>query len=169
MKRIIHYGAYGAAILTVLFALALPMKGLPIFLSALGSLNLRIAPWYSGGEAAFVIDRSNYQIKVYHPVYPALVGEGSKGFVQVVWQPRGALPYQVQEALDLDRDGKVDCEISFSNPGDEKAVPLLTVNPKSPWVLPVHSSPTISFEGTLVERVGDAMYVRVPIRRMASS
>jgi len=169
MKRTIHFLAYGAAVLTVLFALALPIMGFPIFLSALGSLNLKIAPWFSGGEIAFVIDRSSYRIMVYHPVYPALVGEGSKGFVQVVWQPRSALPSRVQEAIDLNRDGTVDCEISFSNPPGEESPPVLTVNPKSPWVSPVLDSPTTSLEGVLVERVKDAMFVRVPIRKMGSS
>jgi hypothetical protein len=33
MKRMIHYLAYGAAILTVLFALALPLKVMPMFLN----------------------------------------------------------------------------------------------------------------------------------------
>ncbi|HXX33272.1 MAG TPA: hypothetical protein VEM15_02245, partial [Thermodesulfobacteriota bacterium] len=146
MKRMIPYLAYGAAVLTILFALALPIKVLPIFVSAVKALDLRIAPRFSGGEVAFVIDRGGYQIKVYHPVYPALVGEGSEGFVQLIWEPRSALPSQVQDALDLDRDGKVDCEISIFNPSDKGAVPLLTVIPKSPWVLPVQNSRTTSLE-----------------------
>jgi hypothetical protein len=169
MKRLILFLGYGAAALTIFLAFALPIMGFPVFLSALGSLNLKIAPWFSGGEIAFVIDRSTYQIKVFHPVYPALVGEGAKGFVQVVWQPRSALPSHVREAIDLNRDGTVDCEISFSNPPGEAGAPLLTVNPKSPWVSPVHNSPTTSFEGVLVERVKDAMYVRIPVKKMRSS
>ena len=174
MKRVILFLAYGAAALTILFALLLPIKGFPIFLSTLGSLNLKIAPWFSGGEVAFVIDRGSYQIKVFHPVYPALLGEGSKGFVQVVWEPRSALPAQVREAIDLNRDGTVDCEISFSNPPGEASVPVLTVIPQSPWVSPVHDSPTLSQGGlslgsVLVERVKDAMFVRIPIRKMGSS
>lgn len=169
MKRLIIFLGYGAAALTILFAIALPVMGFPVFLSALGSLNLKIAPWFSGGEVAFVIDQSSYQIKVFHPVYPALAGEGSKGFVQLVWQPRSALPSQVREAIDLNRDGTVDCEISFSNPPGEASAPVLTVVPQSPWVSPVHDSPTISLEGVLVERVKDAMFVRIPVRKMGSS
>ena len=169
MKRLFRFLGYGAAALTILFALALPIKGFPIFLSALSSLNLQIAPWFSGGEVAFVIDRNSYQIKVYHPVYPALVGEGSKGFVQVVWQPRSALPSRVQEAIDLNRDGIIDCQISFPNPTAETARPVLTVIPKSPWVLPVHSSPTTSLEAVLIEKGRDAIFVRVPVRKMGSS
>jgi hypothetical protein len=160
-----HFLGYAAAALTVLLALALPIKGFPLFLSALGGLNLKIAPWFSGGEEAIVMDRGGYRIKVYHPVYPALVGEGEKGFVQVVWQPRSALPAQVQEMVDLNGDGTVDCEVSFSNPPGETGPPLLTVNPKAPWVSPVQDSPTRSFEGVLVERVKDAMYVRIPVKK----
>ena len=119
MKRLIPFLGYGAAILTVLFAVAFPLKLFPIFLSIVGSLDLKIAPRFSGGEVAFVIEQDRYRIQVYHPVYPALTGEGSKGFVQLVWQPRNALPAQVQEAIDLNRDGTVDCEISFSNPSGE--------------------------------------------------
>ncbi len=169
MKRLISFLAYGAAVLTILFALALPIKGFPVFLSALGNSGLKIAPWYSGGEVASTFDRGRYQIQVYHPVYPALVGKGEEGFVQVVWQPRSALPPRVQEAIDLNGDGKPDCEISFSNPPEEAGAPILTVNPKMSWVSAVHNSPTTSFEGVLVERVKDAMYVRIPVRKMGSS
>jgi hypothetical protein len=169
MKRTIYFLAYGIALLTVLFALALPIKGMPAFLSAVGALDLKIAPWFSGGEKAFVIDRGNHQITVYHPVYPALIGEGEKGFVQLVWQPRSALPVKVQEAIDLNRDGSVDCEISFSNPPSDKGVPLLTVVPKSPWVLPVQNSPTTSLSAVLIEKGRDAIYIRVPIRKVGPS
>jgi hypothetical protein len=143
MKRLILFLGYGAAVLTILFALALPIKGFPIFLSALSSLNLKIAPWFSGGEVAFVIDRNSYQIKVY--------------------------PSRVQEAIDLNRDGMVDCEISFSIPPGEESPLILTVNPHSPWVSPVLDSPTTSLGGVLAERVKDAIFVRVPIRKMGSS
>ena len=165
MKRMTHFLANGAAVLTILFALALPIKVLPIFVSAVRALDLKIAPWFSGGEVAFVIDRGRYQIKVYHPVYPALVGEGSRGFVQLVWQPRSALPSQVQDALDLNRDGNVDCEISISNPPGKADGPLLTVIPKSSWVLPIDRSRTTSLEEVLIESGRDALFVRIPVRK----
>lgn len=169
MKRIIHCCAYGAAILTVLFAVALPIRLMPMFLSLVGALDLKIAPWFSGGEKAFVINRGSYQIQVYYPVYPSLVGEGEKGFVQLVWWPRNALPVRVQHSLDLNHDGTMDCEISFSNPASEKEVSLLTVIPKSPWVLPVQNSPTTSLSEVLIEKGRDAIFVRVPVRKMGSS
>jgi len=169
MKRMIPYLANGAAVLTILFALALPLKVLPIFVSAVRALDLKIAPWFSGGEAAFVIDRGRYQIKVYHPVYPALVGEGSKGFVQLVWQPRSALPSKIQDALDLDRDGNVDCEISISNLPGKGDSPLLTVIPKSSWVLPVDRSRSTSLKEVLIERGREAVFVRIPVRKTGPS
>lgn len=169
MKRIVYFLAYGTAVLTVLFALALPIKILPIFVSFVGTLDLRIAPWFSGGEVAWVMDLGSHQIKVYHPVYPALVGEGKKGFVQLVWQPKSALPLKVQDAIDLNRDGSLDCEISFSNPADEKALPLLTVNPKSAWVLPVQNSRTTSLSEVLIEKGRDAIFVRIPVLKRDSS
>jgi hypothetical protein len=169
MKRLIPCLAYGAAGLMILIALVLPVRGFPVILSALGSLNLKIAPWFSGGKEAFVIDRSGYRIQVYHPVYPALVGEGPKGFVQLVWSPRSALPSMVRDSIDLNGDGTEDCEISFSNPSGEAAKPVLSVNPQSPWVSPVFNSPTTSFEGVLVERVKDAMFIRIPVKKMGPS
>jgi len=155
--------------LTILFALVLPIKVLPIFVSAVRALDLKIAPRFSGGEVAFIIDRGTYQIKVYHPVYPALVGEGSEGFVQLIWQPVSALPSEVQDALDLDRDGNVDCEISIFNPSAKGAAPLLTVIPKSPWVLPVQNSRTTSLEKVVIEKGQDAIFVRIPLRKQGTS
>jgi len=169
MNRMIHFLANGAAVLTILFAVALPIKLFPIFLSAVGSMDLKIAPWFSGGEAAFIIDRGRYQIKVYHPVYPALLGEGSKGFVQLIWQPRSALPSQIQDALDLNRDGNVDCEIFISNPAGKGAAPLLSVIPKSRWLLPVYRSRTTSLEEVLIEKGRDAIFVRIPVRKPGTS
>jgi hypothetical protein len=169
MKRLILFLGYGAAVLTVLFALALPIKVFPILLSVVGTLDLKIAPWYSGGEVAYVIDRGGHQIKVFRPVYPALIGEGSRGFVQLVWEPKSALPSQVQDMIDLNHDGIADCEISFSNPSDEAVKPVFSVTPKSPWVFPVHNSRTHMREGILIERVRDSMFVRIPIRRMGPS
>jgi hypothetical protein len=165
----IPYLANGAAVLTILFALALPIKVLPIFVSAVKALDLKIAPRFSGGEVAFVIDRGGYQINVYHPVYPALVGERSQGFVQLIWQPRSALPSEVRDALDLDRDGNVDCEIYIFNPPGKQAAPLLTVIPKSRWVLPVQNSRTTSLEKVLIEKGRDAIFVRIPVRKPGTS
>jgi len=169
MKRRIHFLAYGAAVLTALFSLVLPIKIMPLFLSLVGALDLKIAPWFSGGEEAFIIDRGSHQIKVYRPVYPALVGEGQKGFVQLVWQPRSVLPLKVQDSIDLNRDGTVDCEISFSNPTDENAVLLLTVIPKSPWVLPVQNSQTTSLSEVLIEKGRSDIFVRIPVKKIGSS
>ncbi len=169
MKRLVSYLGYGAAVLTVLFAVALPIKLFPIFLSAVGALDLKIAPWFSDGEVAYVIDRGSHQIKVFRPAYPALVGEGSQGFVQLVWEPRSALPSQVQDTIDLNHDGIADCEISFSNPSDQAVKPVFTVVPKSSWVFPVHDSVTHMREGILVERVQNSMFVRIPIRRVGPS
>ncbi len=165
MKRLVCFLAYGAAVLTVVFALALPIKVFPVFLSVIRSLDLKIAPWFSGGEAAFVLDRERYQITVFHPVYPALVGEGEKGFVQLVWRPRSVLPLQVHDSIDLDHDGSIDCDISFSNPGDEKTVPVLTVVPRSSWVLPVRNSSTLSLESVLIEKGRSEFFVRIPVKK----
>ncbi len=169
MKRIIALGSFGVAILTILFALALPIKVMPLFLSGVGALDLKVAPWFSGGVVAFVLDRGAYQVKVYRPVYPALVGEGEQGFVQLVWEPRSVLPAKVQDSIDLDRDGTVDCELSFSNLAEEKEGPRLTVIPKSAWVLPVHNSRTTSLSEILIEKGGSAIFVRIPVRKLRPS
>jgi hypothetical protein len=97
------------------------------------------------------------------------VGEGEKGFVQLVWQSRSVLPLKVQDSIDLNRDGTVDCEISFSNPTDENAVLLLTVIPKLPWVLPVQNSQTISLSEVLIEKGRSDIFVRIPVRKIGSS
>jgi hypothetical protein len=169
MKRTIHFLAYGVAGLTILFSLALPLKVLPIFVSVVRAMDLKIAPWFSGGEAAFVIDRGTYRITVNRPVYPALVGEGTKGFVQLVLSPRAALPPQVQTDLDLNRDGTTDCEISISNVSNKAADLRLTVIPKAPWVLPVQNSKTTALDKVLIEKGRDAVFVRIPVRKTSAS
>jgi len=169
MKRIIHFLAYTAAVLTILFSIALPFKILPVFVTAVRAMNLRIAPWFSGGEAAFVIDRGPYKIKVNRPVYPALVGEGSKGFIQLSFTPRAGLPPQIEDSIDLNRDGTVDCDISISNVANPSADARMTVTPKSAWVLPVRNSKTTSLDEVLIEKGKDAVYVRIPVRKPSAS
>jgi hypothetical protein len=76
----------------------------------------------------------------------------SKGHLLRSLHPRNALPVRVQESLDLNRDGIVDCELSFFNPQGENAALLFTVIPKSPWVLPVQNSPTTFLSEVLIEK-----------------
>jgi hypothetical protein len=165
MKRFFSGMAYGAAVLTILFALALPIKILPIFLSIVEAMNLKISPLYSGGELAFVIEREGHCIEVFRPVFPALIGEGSQGFVQMVWTPRNTLPAEVHETIDFNRDGIIDMDIAFTNPPGNSPAPVLTVYPRSPWVKAVHQSATTSFAEVLIEKVGNSMYIRVPLQK----
>ncbi len=168
MKRLVSFLAYGAAVLTILLAVALPIKVLPIFLSVVAALDLKIAPLYSGGKVDFVIDRGTHQIEVYHPVFPALIGEGSKGFVQLVWKPRSALPSEVKDEIDLNRDGAIDLEILFTNPPGDSPAPVMTVHPRSSWVKRVAQSPTLSLETVLIEKVGDSTFIRIPLQKIPS-
>ncbi len=43
--------------------------------------------------------------------------------------------------------------------------PLLTVIPRSPWVLPVQNSRTISLAEALIERGGNEIFVRSPVKK----
>lgn len=85
------------------------------------STGVVVSPWYSGGEVAREIGHEGYRTLVHRPVFDALVGQRSTGFVQVEWVPAAgaSLPERVTEAIDYDGDGAADFTVAFASRGTE--------------------------------------------------
>jgi len=163
MKRLTSVLGYTVAVLTVAVAVVGPLFWFGFFTRAAAKTSLRIDPTFTGGEAVRSIARPAYQIVIYKPVLRRAPFSPTGSFVQVVWKPASALPAAVSESLDLDGDGRPDCEISFPAPRDLKAKLFVNVKPLNNLVQPMHAVSKDSL-GSLIARVNDTIVVRVPLR-----
>jgi hypothetical protein len=75
---------------------------------------MKINPIYSGGEIARVTGDSALKITIYKPVFEALIGESSEGFVQVKFEGDSLLPEFIQKELDFDNDGVQDFKLAIN-------------------------------------------------------
>ncbi|EKD69253.1 MAG: hypothetical protein ACD_47C00193G0005 [uncultured bacterium] len=75
--------------------------------------GMKISPMYTGGEVAKTIENKDYTTIIHKPVFACLIGESQKGFVQVVWRAKGALPAMIEEKIDIDGDEKPDFTLKF--------------------------------------------------------
>ena len=88
IRSILGYMWAGAAIIVV-FATFL---GSSVFGRALvAASGVKISPWYSGGEVVLSVDHGVYRTHVHRPVFDALIGEKSEGFIQLNWEPLAGL------------------------------------------------------------------------------
>jgi hypothetical protein len=90
---------WAAAALPLVVVLFLGFGRWPGLLVA--ATGLEVAPRWTGGEVAASTPRDTFTIQVHRPVFDALIGESSKGFVQVDIVPAGgdALPARVVETV----------------------------------------------------------------------
>jgi hypothetical protein len=163
MKRLTTILGYTVAVLTIVVAVVGPMFWFGFFSRAAAKTSLRINPTYTGGEPARTIARDAYQIVIYKPVPKRAPLSATGSFVQIVWKPASALPATVSEPLDLDGDGRPDCEVSFQAPRDPKVKLLVSVKPLNHLVKPMNAVSKDSF-ASLIARVNDTIVVRVPLR-----
>jgi hypothetical protein len=115
MSRIKSLVAYGWALLATPLVLATFM-GMPFFAHGLVvGTGLHVHPVYTGGEVVRTIDHGPYRTLVHRPVFAGLIGERSRGFVQLQWQPTDAnLPEWLDEPIDFDADGTSDFQIRLN-------------------------------------------------------
>ena len=163
MKRLTSALGYTVAVLTIGVAVVGPMFWFGFFSRAAAKTSLRIDPTYTGGEPVRAIVRDAYQIVIYKPVQKRAPLSAIGSFVQIVWKPASALPASVAEPLDLDGDGRPDCEVSFRAPRDPKMKLLVSVRPLNNLVKPMNAVSKDSF-ASLIARVNDTIVVRVPLR-----
>ncbi len=111
--------------LKAFFGYALAALGLPVTLatfmgmgfwanSLVSATGPRVSPWYTGDSVAHTVAHDGYETRIHKPVFMALIGERSEGFVQVDWTPPGRVPALMAEDIDYDADGQADFRIELN-------------------------------------------------------
>jgi len=162
MQRLKAVLGYAGAVLTVMAMLVMPFVLFPLFQQGVAATGVEVDPVYSGGETARIIERDGYRIIVNQPVRSRALLARPAAFVQLAWDPAGALPARVTDEVDLDGDGRVDLSACFDVPADTAAALFVDVTPVGGMVLPLHRASRGSFSA-LIARVGDRIVVRVPL------
>lgn len=106
------------AILGYLVAVITIIIVLPTFVGLEGwgnrlvyATQLRVSPWFSGGDIERTMNRNGYNIILHKPVFMGLIGETSTGFVQMEWTPFSALHGTINDEVDYDGDGQNDFRV----------------------------------------------------------
>jgi hypothetical protein len=146
--------------LKAFFGYALAALGLPITLatfmgmgflanSLVSATGLRVSPWYTGDVVARTVPHDGYETRIHRPVFMALIGEQSEGFVQVDWAPAGKVLSQVAEDIDYNGDGRPDFRLELDTQTQQARV-----EPYGPAVIGVRG----------VYHLKDAWAVRVNLK-----
>lgn len=70
--------------------------------------------FYNGGPEVHRIERESYSLTIHEAQFQEYLFKRNRGYIQVQWHWRGEVPNQIDEDLDLNQDGQVDIQISFS-------------------------------------------------------
>jgi len=146
--------------LKAFFGYALAALGLPIVLatfigqgfwmkSLVSVTGMRVSPWYTGDVVARTVPHDGYETRIHKPVFMALIGEQSEGFVQVDWAPAGKVLSQVAEDIDYNGDGRPDFRLELDTQTRQAHL-----EPYSPAVIDVRG----------VYQLKDAWAVRVNLK-----
>jgi len=113
MKKLRTIPAYLWAIACV-FLIPVTFIGNDGFAKQLAKLPfMKVNPIYSGGEIDRIVGDSSLKITIYKPVFEALIGESSTGFVQVKFEGDSLLPDKINSEIDFDNDGKTDFKLEI--------------------------------------------------------
>jgi hypothetical protein len=75
--------------------------------------GMTVSPWITGGDVAKTVEHGAYRTIVHRPVFDGLLGERSKGFVQINWETGAELPPVVEERIDLGREKGISFLLHF--------------------------------------------------------
>ncbi len=101
--------------------------------------GFKVAAWAEGGEIVQTLNHDTYQTQIHRPVFDGLLWDKRTGFVQIDWTSDQPLPDQIDETIDLDRDGRLDVQIVLNTRTNTAAL-----TPIDPRVV------SLSHEGVLV-------------------
>lgn len=125
MKRTIQIFAYTWAIICALL-IPVTFMGNNQFAKLLAKLPfMKVNPVYTGGEADRTIVKDSLKITINKPVFAALIGESSEGFVQVKFSDSIQLPKIIKHEIDYNNDGSPDFILNVNTiSGNTKLEPL---------------------------------------------
>ena len=104
MSRLKSVLGYTWAVLTIVVVLATFLANDYFSGKFASATGITVSPWFSGGEVLQTSEHDGYRTLVHRPVFDALIGEQSAGFVQVNWEPADRLPSVIEENIDIGRD-----------------------------------------------------------------
>ncbi len=149
MSKVKVFLGYALAALGLPIALATFM-GLGFWSETLASATgLRVSPWVTGDEVARTVTHDGYETRIHKPVFMALIGERSEGFVQVDWAPPGRVPPLMTEDIDYNADGQPDFQVELNTQTAQATVTAYTAQ-------------VIGLQG--IYRLKDAWAVRVTLK-----
>jgi hypothetical protein len=119
MKKLLTVLGFIWAVLCLIIVLAM-FPGLNNCSRQLAKLPfMKINPTFSGGDTASTVFYDNYTLNIHKPVFAALIGESSKGFVQLDWNWKDSIPVVIADSIDYDQDLTPDFIIGI-DPSTEK-------------------------------------------------
>ena len=114
MKTLRTIPAYLWAVICVLLIPA-AFIGNDSFAKQLAKLPfMKINPIYKGGEVARITSDSTLKITINKPVFEALIGESSEGFVQIKFECDSLLPEIIRQNIDFNNDGVQDFKLAVN-------------------------------------------------------
>ncbi len=111
-----HMFRYIWALLTLPIILATFMGGDYWARQLVSLTGIKVSPRFTGGEIIQIIEHEQYQTLIHRAVFDGLIGQRSRGFVQIDWQPkRESLPEKLMEEIDYNQDGAIDVKIQLDS------------------------------------------------------
>ncbi len=109
--------------------------------------GIKVSPWFTGGDILQTIEHNTYRTLIHRAVFDGLIGERSRGFIQIDFQPEGGLlPEKLWEEIDYNQDGTIDFKIQLDSIKNQARL-----RNKQPYVVGIQS----------VDKVNDESVVRV--------
>ena len=157
---------YTAAALSLVTLVSTPFL-LPLVARGLAATGVTIDPVYTGGAVMRTVPSGAFHINIHRPVPRRAPLARTKPFVQIDFAPVEKLPASVDEAIDIDGDGKPDVRVRFDTPSEPRTAleaDLLSLDPR----VQERRGVTRGDLDALIARLPEAIVVRVPIESRSS-
>lgn len=128
MKKIIQIFAYTWAFVCVLL-IPITFMGNYQFATILSKLSfMKVSPVFTGGETARTIEKDSLKIIINKPVFEALIGKSSKGFVQIKFSGNNNLPKIINQEIDFNNDGTPDFKLYINTISNDTKLESINKN-----------------------------------------